>query len=92
MPYSIPLPEGLQIPKEPVFDLPVTFEMRDGELYTLAIDGIPLEGDAEEREMNESEMPEESEAAVQSEGGEMAAEGGNMDFLAAIERGLKNKK
>jgi hypothetical protein len=58
MPAYIPIPEGLTIPEEPEFELPVTFEMRDGQLYALAVDGMPLpEGDGEE--MEDEEMEEE---------------------------------
>jgi len=58
MPAYIPIPEGLTIPEEPEFELPVTFEVRDGQLYALAVDGMPLpEGDGEETE--DEEMEEE---------------------------------
>jgi hypothetical protein len=54
MPAYIPIPEGLTIPEEPEFELPVTFEMRDGQLYALAVDGMPLpEGEMEDEEMEE---------------------------------------
>jgi hypothetical protein len=54
MPAYIPIPEGLTIPEEPEFELPVTFEMRDGQLYALAVDGMPLpEGEMEDEEMED---------------------------------------
>jgi hypothetical protein len=58
MPAYIPIPEGLAIPEETQFELPVMFEMRDGQLYALAVDGLPLpEGEGEE--MEDEEMEEE---------------------------------
>lgn len=56
MPAYIPVPEGLQVPEGETFDLPVTFEVRDGMLYALAVDGMPV---PEEDEEAEEEMPEE---------------------------------
>jgi hypothetical protein len=73
MPAYIPVPEGLNVPQEPTFELPVTFELRDGMLYALAVDGMPV---PEEGEEAEGEMPEE----------EMSGE--DMDFMAAVEQGM----
>jgi hypothetical protein len=67
------MPEGLQVPEEPQFDLPVTFEVRDNMLYALAVDGMPVPQEGEEPE----EMKEE------------APEGKEMDFMAAVEAGMK---
>ena len=69
------MPEGLQLPEQPQFDLPVTFEVRDNMLYALAVDGMPVPKEGEE--------PEEME----EEGGE--GEGEEMDFMAAVEAGMK---
>ena len=56
MPAYIPVPEGMEPPTEETFELPVTFEMRDGMLYALAVDGMPIpEGEAEEPEMTPEE-------------------------------------
>lgn len=73
MPAYIPIPEGLQLPEQPQFDLPVTFEVRDNMLYALAVDGMPVPKEGEE--------PEEME----EEGGE----GEEMDFMSAVEAGMK---
>lgn len=67
------MPEGLQLPEQPQFDLPVTFEVRDNMLYALAVDGLPVPKEGEE--------PEEME----EEGGE----GEEMDFMSAVEAGMK---
>ena len=68
------MPEGLQLPEEPQFDLPVTFEVRDNMLYALAVGGLPVPQEGEEpKEMEEGEAPE----------------GEEMDFMAAVEAGMK---
>ena len=67
------MPEGLQLPEQPQFDLPVTFEVRDNMLYALAVDGMPVPKEGEEPEEMEEEAPE----------------GGEMDFMAAVEAGMK---
>jgi len=54
---AIPIPEGLQVPQEPQFELPVIFEIQDDQLIALAVDGIPLE--YEEAEEMEEEGEEE---------------------------------
>jgi hypothetical protein len=70
------MPEGLNVPQEPTFELPVTFEIRDGMLYALAVDGMPVPQEGEE--------PEEGEAA-----GETAqSPEEEMDFMAAVEQGM----
>jgi hypothetical protein len=54
MPAYLPIPEGFQPPNEETFELPVMFEMRDGQLYALAVDGMPLpEGEMEDEEMED---------------------------------------
>jgi len=68
------MPEGLQVPEEQQFDLPVTFEVRDNMLYALAVDGLPVPQEGEEpEEMEEEEAPE----------------GGEMDFMSAVESAMK---
>lgn len=77
MPAYLPIPEGFQPPNEETFELPVMFEMRDGQLYALAVDGMPLpEGEAEDMEDEEGEMEMEDEPA---------------NFMAAVERGMKKR-
>lgn len=78
MPAYIPIPEGLQVPEEKQFDLPVTFEVRDNMLYALAVNGMPVPKEQEE----EGEEMEE-------EGGEMEEENGEMDFMSAVESAMK---
>jgi hypothetical protein len=73
MPAYIPIPEGLDVPAGDTFDLPVTFEIRDNMLYALAVDGMPVPEDGE---------PEADEAPAE-------AEGGDMDFMSAVEAGMK---
>jgi len=74
MPAYIQMPEGLQVPEEQQFDLPVTFEVRDNMLYALAVDGLPVPQEGEEpEEMEEEEAPE----------------GGEMDFMSAVESAMK---
>ena len=66
MPAYIPIPEGFQPPNEDTFELPVMFEMRDGQLYALAVDGMPLpEGEMEDEEMEMEEEPANFMAAVE---------------------------
>lgn len=68
------MPEGLQLPEEPQFDLPVTFEVRDNMLYALAVGGLPVPQEGEEpEEMEEEEAPE----------------GEEMDFMSAVESAMK---
>lgn len=78
MPAYIPLPEGFKPPNEETFELPVMFEMREGQLYALAVDGMPLPMGEEEDE----EMEDEGE----SEGKKMEPEPAN--FMAAVERSM----
>ena len=79
MPAYLPTPEGFQPPNEDTFELPVMFEMRDGQLYALAVDGMPLpEGEAEDEEMEDEE-------------GEMEMEDEPANFMAAVERGMTKR-
>lgn len=68
------MPEGLQPPEEPQFDLPVTFEVRDNMLYALAVGGmaIPEEGEEPEAGEAEDEAPEKE-----------------MNFMNAVEQRMK---
>jgi hypothetical protein len=66
MPAYLPIPEGFQPPNEDTFELPVMFEMRDGQLYALAVDGMPLpEGEMEDEETEMEEEPANFMAAVE---------------------------
>jgi hypothetical protein len=78
MPAYIPVPEGLELPDQPQFDMPVTFEVRDNMLYALAVNGMPV---PKEKEEEGEEMEEE--------GGEMEEENGKMDFMSAVESAMK---
>lgn len=79
MPAYIPIPEGFQPPDEETFELPVTFEMRDGQLYALAVDGMPLPAPEEEgEEMEEEEMEVEGEEEP-------------ANFMAAVERSMARR-
>jgi hypothetical protein len=60
MPAYLPIPEGLQVPEGETFDLVTTYTVEDGQLYPLAVDGIPfpdMEAPEAEQEM-EMETPE----------------------------------
>jgi len=61
MPAYLPLPEGLEVPPEGQFEVPVLAEMREGQIYVLEIGGMPLpDVDAEmEEELDEAGMNEE---------------------------------
>lgn len=50
---TIPIPEGLEVPQEPQFELPVIFQIEGDQLIVLAVDGIPLEMEEDEGEMEE---------------------------------------
>lgn len=77
MPAYLPIPEGFQPPNEETFELPVMFEMRDGQLYALAVGGMPLpEAEGEDMEDEEGEMEMEDEPA---------------NFMAAVERGMTKR-
>lgn len=79
MPYSIPIPKGLQLPdleEGETIDLPVTFSLVDGALYANAVDGVQLEAEQDE------DMPEAGEAGE-------AAEADEESFMQAVERGMQ---
>ena len=61
MPAYLPLPEGLELPPEGQFEVPVLAEMREGQIYVLEIGGMPLpDVDAEmEEELDNADMSEE---------------------------------
>ena len=60
----LPIPEGLEIPETGTFDLVTTFENREGQLYPIAVDGIPfpeMEEQPEAEAETEAEMQPEAE-------------------------------
>lgn len=80
MPAYLPIPEGLEIPEGETFDLVTTYTVEDGQLYPVAVDGLPFEGATEEEEAEpemEAEGPEAPEAP--------ASPG---SFMSAIERAM----
>lgn len=80
MPAYLPIPEGLQIPEGDMFDLTTTYRIDDGQLYPVAVDGIPFATEEPEMaEEGEQEMPEEVEGE----------DGGG--FQAAIEKAMAAK-
>jgi hypothetical protein len=68
---AIPIPEGLEVPQEPQFELPVIFEIEGDQLIVLAVDGIPVEMEEEEGEMEEEggEEADFASAVEQAMGG-----------------------
>jgi hypothetical protein len=61
MPAYLPIPEGLQVPEGETFDLVTTYTIDEGQLYPLAVDGVPfpnVEAPEGEEEMPKEEMPE----------------------------------
>jgi hypothetical protein len=66
MPAYLPMPEGLELPPEGQFEIPVIAEVREGQIYVLEIGGMPLP-DVEE------EMEEELDEAGTNEEDFMAA-------------------
>jgi hypothetical protein len=69
---TIPIPEGLEVPQEPQFELPVIFQIEGDQLIVLAVDGIPLDYVESEGEMEEEGGEEEggfASAVEQAMGG-----------------------
>jgi hypothetical protein len=84
MPAFLPIPEGLEIPEGETFDLVTTYTVEDGQLYPVAVDGLPFEGATEEEEAEpemEAEAPEAPEEAEQ-------APASPDSFMSAIERAM----
>ena len=68
----IPIPEGLEVPQEPQFELPVIFQIEGDQLIALAVDGIPLDYVESEGEMEEEGGEESSfESAIEQAMGDM---------------------
>ena len=92
MPMYLPIPEGLEIPETGTFDLVTTFENREGQLYPIAVDGIPfpeMEEQPEAEAETEAEMQPEAEVETTAE-----VEGAQApdSFMAAIENAMKKKQ
>lgn len=95
MPIYLPIPEGLEIPESGTFDLVTTFENREGQLYPIAVDGIPFpeteapeaEGGEAEAEGGEAEVEAEVETTAEVEGAQAPD-----SFMAAIEKAMKKKQ
>ena len=84
MPMYLPIPDGLEIPESGTFDLVTTFENREGQLYPIAVDGIPFpETEAEP----EAEPEAEVETTAEVEGAQAPD-----SFMAAIENAMKKKQ
>jgi hypothetical protein len=84
MPMYLPIPEGLEIPETGTFDLVTTFENREGQLYPIAVDGIPFpETEAEP----EAEPEAEVETTAEVEGAQAPD-----SFMAAIENAMNKKQ
>ena len=77
MPAYLPIPEGLQVPEGETFDLVTTYTVDDGQLYPLAVDGIPFP------DMEAPEAEDEQEMEV--------PEGPN-SFAGAVEMAMKKPK
>jgi hypothetical protein len=81
MPAYLPIPEGLQVPEGETFDLVTTYTVDDGQLYPLAVDGIPFP------DMEAPEAEEEGEQEMEME----TPEGPN-SFASAVEMAMKKPK
>jgi hypothetical protein len=80
----LPIPEGLEIPETGTFDLVTTFENREGQLYPIAVDGIPFpETEAEPEAGAEAEV----ETTAEVEGAQAPD-----SFMAAIENAMNKKQ
>ena len=83
---NIKIPEGLEVPESGQVDLVTTFEVRGGDLYPLAVDGIPVEAaevEEPEQEMEEPEQEMEQAPAAPAEQG---------SFMSAIEKAMSKPK
>ena len=88
----LPIPEGLEIPETGTFDLVTTFENREGQLYPIAVDGIPfpeMEEQPKAEAETEAEMQPEAEVETTAE-----VEGAQApdSFMAAIEKAMTKKQ
>ena len=86
----LPIPEGLEIPETGTFDLVTTFENREGQLYPIAVDGIPFP-EMEEQPEAEAEAEMEPEAEVETTAEVEGAQAPD-SFMAAIEKAMTKKQ
>ena len=86
MPAYLPIPEGLQVPEGETFDLMTTYTLDEGQLYPVAVDGIPFP----DVEAPESKDVAKKEMATGKEMPEEMPEGGG--FMAAIESAMGKGK
>jgi len=84
MPMYLPIPEGLEIPETGTFDLVTTFENREGQLYPIAVDGIPF---PETETETEAEPEAEAETTAEVEGAQAPD-----SFMTAIENAMNKKQ
>ena len=83
MPAYLPIPEGLQVPEGETFDLVTTYTIDGGQLYPVAVDGIPFP----QMEAPEEEVMAEEDMAANQE----MPEGPN-SFASAFEAAMKKPK
>lgn len=76
------MPEGMD-----TFELVTTYKVEDGQLYPVAVDGIPFP-EAENEGETESESGEMEMEVEMSPGGA----GGQADFMSAVEQALGKKR
>lgn len=92
MPAYLPIPDGLEIPEGETFDLVTTYAIDDGQLYPLAVNGIPFEDrEMEDEEMDpemDPEMDEEMNPEMNPEMGGPEGEDPRGGFMLAIERAM----
>jgi hypothetical protein len=91
---KIQIPQGLEVPESGTVDLVTTFQVANGELMPVAIDGITLPEQAETEEGEETEMEEtEMESPEAPEEAGPQKPGGSPDsFMAAIEEAMSKSK
>jgi hypothetical protein len=88
MPAFLPIPEGLEIPEgAEQFDLVTTYVVQDGQLYPVAVDGIPFPGLEPEEVETETETEMGAEAAMGYGGGATPN-----NFMAAVEAAMKRPR
>lgn len=78
MPAYLPIPEGLRVPEGETFDLVTTYTIDEGQLYPLAVDGIPFP------DMEDPEAEAEQEMEITEEGPN--------SFASAVETAMKKPK
>jgi hypothetical protein len=82
MPAYLPIPEGFEVPEGETFDVLTTYTVEDGQLYPLAVDGIPFPSPEEGEDTEAEDMEGEAEAEDMEGGG----------FMVAIEKAMGQGK